>query len=238
MAEIKIQDRSQSGEIILLFELLKDHPKPLVVDVGANNGVKYSNSFALLQLGWLGLLVEPNPQNAKKITNLYKDNEKVAIAECAASNFIGSTKLFSDHLGLDAESLGSTISTDENEWSEKVINRDSFIDVKTDTISNLILKTGFGDRDFALLSIDTEGHDLEVLEGLGHFRPSIIITERHLWDMRKALKKQQLLTTYGYVFGHHIGCNEIYFYVECSHLNKKLEFINSKLPYLSIKKNA
>lgn len=227
----EIQDVSQSGEITRLFPILKDHPLKLVVDVGANDGEKFSNSRALIQMGWAGILVEPNPHTFQKLKTLYKDVNNVAIAELALSNFIGTTKLYADHEGIEGLSLGSTIETEENEWSEKVINRSSHVDVNTDILSNLVMKTGWVDRNFALLSVDTEGHDLEVLEGLGHFRPSVIITERHMWDLNKALSKQALLTSYGYVFAHHIGCNEIYFYSKCEYLKTKINYINTKMPY-------
>lgn len=227
-----VNDFSQSGEIRKLYPIIEDHPSRLVVDVGANDGEKFSNSRSLIQLGWRGILIEPNPHTYQKLHNLYKGSESVITFEGALSNFMGTTKLYADHEGMEGLSLGSTIETDENDWSKKVINRQSYVDVRTETLSNVILHTGYTNRNFALLSVDTEGHDTEVLEGLGHFRPSIILTERHMWDFKKTLAKQLLLTTYGYVFAHHIGCNEVYFYSECAHLKTKLDYINTRLPYM------
>lgn len=226
-----IADYSQSGEIAKLYPILADHPSKLVVDVGANDGEKYSNSRSLIQLGWNGILIEPNPYTFKKLKNLYKDDTNVCTVECALSNFIGATKLYADFEGMQGLSLGSTVETKENDWSKKVINRQSHVEVMTDILSNIILRSGYNSRNFALLSVDTEGHDIEVLEGLGHFRPSIILTERHLWDFKRTLTKQLLLTSYGYVFAHHIGCNEVYFYSQCEHLKTKLDYINTRLPY-------
>lgn len=227
-----INDFSQSGEISKLYPIIADHPSKLVVDVGANDGEKYSNSRSLIQLGWSGILVEPNPHTFQKLKNLYKDSgAKVITVEGAVSNFVGTTRLYADFEGMEGLSLGSTIETEENDWSKKVINRQSHVEVKTDILSNVILRSGYTSRNFALLSVDTEGHDMEVLEGLGHFRPSVILTERHMWDFKKTLAKQLLLTTYGYVFAHHIGCNEVYFSSHCDYLKTKLDYINTRLPY-------
>ena len=228
-----IKDVSQSGEISILSPLLSNHPFPLVVDVGANDGLTYSNSRTLIECGWAGILIEPNPHSFKKLKELYDGwSSKVMCVECAASNSIGSTKLYADHEGMEGRSLGSTIDTSENQWSNTVIDRSSFVEVKTDVLANIISSSGFKEKTFGVLSVDTEGHDLEVLEGLGHYRPSVIITERNVWDFELSVKKQALLSAYGYFVAHHIGCNEIYLYSKCEHLKKNTEYIASKMIYV------
>jgi FkbM family methyltransferase len=51
--------------------------------------------------------------------------------------------------------------------------------IKTDTLDNIILNTKYKDSSFDLLSIDVEGHELEVLKGfnLVKFSPNVIVVE-------------------------------------------------------------
>ena len=51
--------------------------------------------------------------------------------------------------------------------------------IKTDTLNNIILNTKYKDQSFDLLSIDVEGHELEVLKGfdLNKFSPKVIVVE-------------------------------------------------------------
>jgi hypothetical protein len=63
--------------------------------------------------------------------------------------------------------------------------------------------------DFALLSIDTEGHDLSVLRGLDfdRFQPRVIITET---DDETEPDKRELLVDHGYRLVHGVGVNTIW----------------------------
>ena len=51
--------------------------------------------------------------------------------------------------------------------------------IKTQTLNNIILNSKYKDRSFDLLSIDVEGHELEVLKGidLNKFSPKVIVIE-------------------------------------------------------------
>lgn len=211
-------DPSQNYIISRLMPLLIDHPSQIVVDVGANDGKNLSNSYTLIDIGWKGILVEPNPYNIDKIVKLWENNPYVMVYKGALSNFIGNTKLFADTEGFDKQSFSSTIDLSENEWTQKTIDRNNFLEVEVTTLSNLLYDANIQSDKFAYLSIDTEGHDLAVLEGLGHYRPSFITTERDVWDVGKAHRKQALLSGYGYVSAYHIGCNEIYVNSNCDYI--------------------
>jgi FkbM family methyltransferase len=203
-----------------------DHPVPVVIDVGANDGKNLSNSYGFLDIGWKAILVEPNPITMNKAKELWKNNSNVLFCDIALSNYKGKTKLFADTEGFEGPSFSSTIDTHSNEWSDKTIDRSKHIEVDVDILSNMLNKEENFPINFALLSIDTEGQDYEVLQGLSHYRPSMILTERSMWNLDKATKKQQLLIGYGYISAYHIGCNEIY-------VNSNCEFIRSKTKELS-----
>lgn len=227
MSEKKeIADPSQNYLISRLMPLLIDHPVKIVMDVGANDGYNLSNSYSLIEMGWKGILVEPNPHTCNRMIELWGKNTNVLIFKGALSNFIGSTKLFADNEGFDKQSFSSTIDTADNEWTREVINKEQSIEVEVTTISDLLNDIKLTQRNFAYLSVDTEGHDISVLEGLGQFRPSVITTERDVWDVSKAMRKQQLLLGYGYISVYHVGCNEIYVNSHCDYIKSKTKVLS------------
>ena len=63
--------------------------------------------------------------------------------------------------------------------------------------------------DFALLSVDTEGHDLAVLRGLdfARYRPGVIITET---DEATEADKRALLHAHGYRLAEAVGVNTLW----------------------------
>jgi len=226
MTKKEIADPSQNYLISRILSLLEEHPYKILIDIGANDGYNLSNSFVLLKSGWFGILAEPNPHNCDKITKLWENNPRVMVFKGALSNFAGKTKLYADTGGFTNQSFSSTIDTSENKWSIEMIDRKNYIDVDVTTISNLLHDANLKSDKIAYLSVDTEGHDLQVLEGLGHYRPSVITTERDMWDLDKALKKQALLLGYGYVSVYHIGCNEIYVNANCEYIKSKTEILS------------
>lgn len=222
----EFKDTSQDYLITRILPVIINHPAPIVIDVGANDGKNLSNSYGFLDIGWKAILVEPNPITMNKAKELWKNNSNVLFYDMALSNYKGKTKLFADTEGFEGPSFSSTIDTHSNEWSDTTIDRSKHIEVDVDILSNMLNKVENFPINFALLSIDTEGQDYEVLQGLSHYRPSMILTERSMWNLDKAAKKQQLLIGYGYISAYHIGCNEIY-------VNSNCEFIRSKTKELS-----
>lgn len=65
-------------------ELLpKDHPRT-VVDIGAGNGVRWSNSYALLLEGWRVLGIEADQQKFSLLTRVYRNSLKAHAVHCKA----------------------------------------------------------------------------------------------------------------------------------------------------------
>ncbi len=65
-------------------ELLpKDYPRT-VVDIGAGNGVRWSNSYALLLEGWRVLGIEADQQKFSLLTRVYRNSPKAHAVHCRA----------------------------------------------------------------------------------------------------------------------------------------------------------
>ena len=58
---------SQGYEEIYLLNYFKNNNTGFLVDIGAADGINNSNSKKLIELGWSGLLVEPNKKNYNKL---------------------------------------------------------------------------------------------------------------------------------------------------------------------------
>ena len=56
------------------------------LDIGAADGVQFSNTRALAEHGWHGVLVEPSPRQFMKLWDLYKDQSQFKLVNAALSD--------------------------------------------------------------------------------------------------------------------------------------------------------
>ena len=163
---------SQYGEVELLLKLISNEvfSSPTIVDVGAA-GVDISNSIDLIaSMGWRGLLVEANPHHAeilaKEIAGLNADVVCCAVAstEGEATFYLGRNHHLSSLNQEMAESWGD--SQGEITVTKRRLHK--------------ILDEHNIPQNFAVLSLDIEGVDFEVLNDLinnSNYRPDWIIIE-------------------------------------------------------------
>ena len=148
----------------------------VLVEVGAFDGISYSNSSGLLEKGWRGVLVEPMPSFAEKCRERYLDNPNVRVVENAISNKTG-------NLPLEVAGPLSTLSPDlldeykNLEWSKASVTNTS-INVETLTLDNL-LEVQEVSPNFELLIVDVEGFETQVFQGfeIERWKPKMIIVE-------------------------------------------------------------
>jgi len=139
-----------------------------VFDVGANIG-QYAGM--LRDIGYRGLIIsfEPNPDAASKLREAAKKEKNWIIREvaldsqCRTVNF-NVMKISTFSSLHEPDESGSAIFADMNSIERQVT-------VKTQTLSDLFpaLQAEFGFlRPF--LKMDTQGHDLSVIQGAGNYR--------------------------------------------------------------------
>ena len=68
--KLPLKFQSQWCEDILLYNLFKKKPTGFYIEIGAFDGVRLSNTYFFECIGWTGLLVEPQPIQFNKISNL------------------------------------------------------------------------------------------------------------------------------------------------------------------------
>jgi FkbM family methyltransferase len=165
----------------------------LCVEVGANEPLSVCSQSLHLEekLNWQCVLIEPNPSLAEKALKL-RPKAKVCAVACTCPANIGTMIL---NVPLDENNQQVTghasleINADEHNYQHH-----STIEVKADTLTNLLQAQGILKIDF--LSIDVEGAEMDVLLGLdfGVYQPQLILLEdKHLY-----LKKHFFLKRQGY----------------------------------------
>ena len=161
---------SFSGVDIILEKIFVHQPKGIYIDVGCQHPIKNSNTYLLFKKGWEGINVD-----------LDKDN--IELFKRSRSNDNNFNKALSDNvkeMDLYFYHKKSPINTIDKKTSEfQKAKVSSIKKIKTDTLNNIILNTKYKDQNFDLLSIDVEGHELEVLKGfdLNKFSPKVIVVE-------------------------------------------------------------
>jgi len=174
---------AQHGEDKLV-ELLLPYGVNTFIDIGANDGVLFSNTFKFAKNGARGLCVEPSRSSYNKLRLNHLFNPKVKCLHGAVSNFEGSIYL----KDKGYESTLSTVSKTKSIGSKKVCCR-TFSSILKDYPS-------FSKIDF--LSIDVEGHEDKVIEGLERtpFITKIIVIESDKSEIEKLLSIEGLKDYY------------------------------------------
>lgn len=133
---------SQAGQDEWVHSIVGD--SGYFVDVGAHDGVVHSNTYALEQLGWTGLCIEPQEGPWRELASRRSvaNGGRSACVIGAASDHAGSGWIAGDHLLLD---VAGDVPVFRLDW----------------LLPNFAVPPAID-----YLSIDVEGHELQVLAGM------------------------------------------------------------------------
>jgi FkbM family methyltransferase len=161
------------------------------IEAGANDGLKQSNTHYLeKRRGWSGLLIEPIPELAARCK---ESRKKSVVVETVLVPFERSGSSV-EMLDLDLMTMvigddGSSLDQDEHRRTAEAIQRitGKLILINGIALSELIEIHGNPHIDF--FSLDVEGYELDVLNGLdlSRHRPSFILVETK--DKDKVVEK-------------------------------------------------
>jgi FkbM family methyltransferase len=182
------------SEARLVQEYLGETPG-VFVDVGANDPVKDSQTWHLEQRGWSGVLIEPLPVPAARLRA--ERRAHVVEAACSSPQRAGGSarlKVAGVHSSLERELR----------VVDAVVERE--IDVPVVTLDAVLQALAYERVDF--VSLDVEGHELEVLRGfsLERYRPRLLLIEDHARD----LSRHRALSARGYRLVRRTGLNAWY----------------------------
>jgi FkbM family methyltransferase len=172
---------AQNGEDRALLEFFGGAPG-FYVDVGANDGLSNSNTAALDEMGWRGLLVEADPILA---VTCRRARPRATVVACAAADPTrrGSHSPFLRISPGHDKTTGLSTLVDSPELKRKAMQIGASISTITVPVRSLddILEKHNAPEAFELLSVDVEGAELEVFLScnLSRWRPRIIIAENN-----------------------------------------------------------
>jgi FkbM family methyltransferase len=206
--ENKMVYYSQYGEELVLWRYFKNKRRGFLIDVGAADGVRYSNSrYLLSNFSWGGILIEPHPEFRKKLHYLYDENDNIRICNYAVAKENMKRPFYM--YGMDKHAQVSTVSDD---FRKRVINKHgdkylSPIDVETMPLKRLLIEYECP-NEIDFMSIDTEGLDMEVLQSMDWKRFDV-----NLVCIEHSMGKNTLndfMDTIGYSFYDETAGNSFY----------------------------
>lgn len=179
----------------LVWEFFGRKREGFFIEVGANDPYSGSQTWLLEQNGWHGILVEPQASLCEKL-RLARKNARVFQVACSAPGKEGEATLH----------ISGGFSTLEKQIDSHGIQFTGTEAVKVTTLDKVLGAAGAGPIDF--LSIDVEGHEIDVMRGLDFekYRPSLILIE----DGVRNLDKHRFLKRQGYRIVKRTGLNNWY----------------------------
>jgi FkbM family methyltransferase len=168
----------QIPELATLYRLYFGEKRDgLFVEVGAYDGLTYSNSSCLAEAGWRGFLIEPIPQFAKACRERYRGHDRVQVVETAVGATNSSVEItIGDSLTTtDARLLEQFKKLD---WAKNAFEEATRRTVPLQTLDH-ILEEARLTSPIDVLIVDVEGAEAAVFEGfsLQRWMPRMIISE-------------------------------------------------------------
>jgi len=147
--------------------------KGFFVEVGAFDGEGWSNIAGLIDVGWFGIEIEPNPISFAQLQQRYKDNNNIKCINIAIGKQ-EKAKMWMRH-------AISTTSEYQNELYKQASwfnGMEQVIDVNMIGLDKLLMQEKCP-LDFDVLVIDVEGVEVEVLEtfSIDLWKPKLCIVE-------------------------------------------------------------
>lgn len=152
------------------------------VDVGAGCGTSDNNSYYFEQRGWRCICVEPSPMYAEVLTLARKAVALVALSDHEA---ISDFHVFGVFDRMDYGAI-SGLKTDarllEEFTRQGYLRRKWTVKVPVTTLDHLA--HSYRLKDIHVLSIDTEGTEIEVLNGfsIANWLPKVVVVENNYDD--------------------------------------------------------
>ena len=153
--------RSQNDEEEVLKKYFHTTHNGRLLDIGAFDGINLSNSYALVESGWSGVLVEASPTNFTSLVRNYPFMDSI-IPVCVAVGNATGLVTFHD----SGEMVSSTDIEHVKKWSGSEWIKYHIMMVSAENFNEL-----FPD-DFEFINVDVEGYSTELFLELLPLYPS------------------------------------------------------------------
>jgi FkbM family methyltransferase len=199
---------SQSGQDVFVLSYFNRKLNGVFVDVGANDGVSFSNTYYLeKKLKWTGICFEPNPVAFKKLDesrNCIKINACVADVKTVEKFMLieGYSHMLSGIIKEFSPQHIIRIEKEVKEHNQKVRE----IDVLCVVLNDVLEEHKIFNIDY--LSIDTEGNEFKILKSIdfGRFNIELMTVENNYNDKEQT----NFVISNGYQFIGKLDADEIF----------------------------
>ena len=179
-----------------IIEKLLNKEKILALDVGAQGGFNSDNFFpSRYNIFFEEILIEPIKEEAEKfIEKKFVINKGLWSKKEKKKLFILDNRLGSSSMYEPDEKIFTLHNIKDEDYKKYNITRT--VEIECDTLSNKLTELNINNLDY--LKIDTQGAELEILKGIGNYRPLFIKIEAHFFSMYKNVPSWHQLINYLY----------------------------------------
>jgi FkbM family methyltransferase len=196
---------AQDKEDLFLLEYFKDIKDGLFIDIGASHPFEYSNTYALYAKGWSGINVEPIPAKCSKFKFFRPRDINLNIGVGANQGQLKFYEMSPSVYSTFNSTVANSLVSERRAILAKVYEMNIM------TLTELYKTYGKG-RKVHVLSIDTEGYEMEVLQGINWdiLQPQIVLIESKTASQEYGADEiLELLGSKGYKVLTHLGFNTI-----------------------------
>lgn len=176
------------------------------LDCGANDGITFSNTRALAERGWKGVLIEPSPKAYAKLKELYNGHKGFYLYQVALGSHNGKAMLQESGPLCSANDVGlvSTFVPSEMDRFKSSVKYDP-VEVKVFKWKTFLNRLTIKEFDF--VSMDVEGNELQILPDMDLSKTRMICLE---WNGKQDLKTEYEKYLTGFNLIYTSGENVIY----------------------------
>lgn len=149
---------SQNDEEKFILDYFRDKSNGKFIDIGAFHATHFSNTRALYEKGWGGILVEPAPSNYAAIAEAYKDEPRIQVLNVA----IGEPAGMVDFYESNGDAVGTTDEGHMTKWGNAGVKYTK-IQVPQMGVVDFFEKYG---KETDFLSVDTESTNMSVFRNI------------------------------------------------------------------------
>ena len=161
---------SLSNVDVVIDYIFKNVKKGIYIDVGCNHPVKYNSTYLPHNRGWSGINIDADKKSIKLFNEYRKNDHNVC-------NIVSNDDKIKKFYHYHDRSAINTLSKElVNLRSTKPIK---IIEEKSATLNKIIEESTFKDKKINLITIDVEGHELEVLKNFNFskYKVDLIVIE-------------------------------------------------------------
>lgn len=196
---------SQSGEDILLWQLFDtSQERGVFVEVGCLDGIRFSNTYSFEQAGWTGICVEAHPDYIEMLRK-NRPNSQVVFAAAGDDD---KTVTFHTNKRGSLSSLDSSLKDYFETYGEFFTGFEP-VEVPMKRLDTILAEANI-QAPIDVLSIDVEGVELMVLQGLDleRYQPRVVVLEAI--DEKRLNECDAYMASFGYQNARKVGSNSLY----------------------------